>query len=96
MMSELKIDSHLIDSKKEDIHKLYEDITTFSQGYITNDLFSTSYGKSVDSYNEMLATLVTTTKYLSTTLDLTMSYLELIKDRFQEFDQTQASKLTQE
>lgn len=91
----LLIDSGQLESKREKINALYNELTSFSETYISKNLFSTSQGKSMEAYEELLENLVIVTKTMSTILQQTSAYITLIENEFDENDKELANQFLQ-
>lgn len=87
----LLINSGSLDSKKQKIDSLSDELSSFIDGYIKEEIFSTSSGESTKAFEDLLSSLNTSANTISSILKRTSAYINMINEDFKEIDQNQAT-----
>lgn len=87
----LLINSGSLDSKKQKIDSLSDELSSFIDGYIKEEIFSTSSGESTKAFEDLLSSLNTSANTISSILKQTSAYINMINEDFKEIDQNQAT-----
>lgn len=88
--NELKININSLNEKKDDIEKLNTSLSSFLNGYLSENLFMESNSNSSKEFELLLKNIVRTTNLLSSILSKTSSYINIISSEFNEYDTKQA------